>query len=690
MSRAKTEFCGDADYLQRYLQERLSEVEESQVIEHIGSCPTCQNTLERLAASEAVWNRLGEHLSFGTPESHETCEFNERDRWVARLKEYLSPTDDPQMMGRLGPYEVCGLIGSGSTGIVLKALEPRLNRYVAIKVLSPAYSSLGASRKRFEREARAVAAVANEHVVPIFAVDEHRGIPFIVMQYISGGSLHQRLQKEGPLETCEVARIGLQVATGLAAAHAQGIVHRDVKPANVLLEHTVDRAMVTDFGLARVTDEATMTRSGTIAGTPQYMSPEQARGEGVDQRTDLFSLGSLLYAACTGRAPFRAETVYGVINRVCEATPRPIRELNPKIEPWLSDFIERLMAKHPDDRLATAEEVSEILAGELAHLQNPSAVPRPRRDWRMRRATPPARYRTAIILALGACLLLATAWLTAPTWSSALAVLGKGRQAKPAPPAAPAEPQPVASPAPPAVPAASPTPGALPSAPAALRPPVAVPGRTNPPVAAPVPPVARVPSPTATAPGLPPQAPPAPAVVPRAATAPLAPPHAVIQQVSEESFSIDRITTQTVRVALHGFDLSVVGTDDPQVSLTRTVQTTVPPRDDEAAIPMRAATVITSIEDGVLQIHNHPGESHDPPESGHLSLRLPREFLLQLNATGGSAEVRDFTGRCEAHVIDGNVTLSQVNGDVDARTDRGQIVLDGCQGDVELLATNAR
>ena len=408
MAKAKTQFCGDKEYLSRYLQEKLGEDEESSLMEHIGDCEDCQQVLERLAAGEQVWDRLGEHLSLAVDEAEETRELNERERWLVRLKAYLSPTDDPQMMGRLGSYEVCGLIGAGSTGIVLKAFEPRLNRFVAIKILSPAYSSLGASRKRFEREGRAVAAVANDHVVPIFAVDEHRGIPFIVMQYVPGGSLLQRIQKEGPLDTCEVTRIGLQVALGLAAAHAQGIVHRDVKPANVLLEDTIDRAMVTDFGLARVTDEATMTRSGTIAGTPQYMSPEQARGDAVDHRTDLFSLGSLMYAACTARPPFRAETVYGVINRVCETEPRPIQALNPKIEKWLVSFIDRLMAKGAGERFQSAQEVAEILSAELAHLQNPTAVPRPKRPWAQRSPAPATQglglakwVALAIVLCLG-------------------------------------------------------------------------------------------------------------------------------------------------------------------------------------------------------------------------------------------------------------------------------------------------
>ena len=371
--------CADDSRLQQYLNEELSEQEEAELQDHISTCSECQTALERAAASRSMWDGLRDHLTWdsaGVPEVNA-----DRDRSVQNLVEYLAPTDNPTMLGRLGTYEVSGIVGQGSTGIVLKAWEPSLSRFVAIKVLSPGYSSNGAARTRFEREGRAVAAVSHEHVVPIYAVSEFRGLPYIVMQYIPGLSLLQRIEKEGPLDTCEVTRVGLQVANALAAAHAQGIVHRDVKPANVLLENTVERAMVTDFGLARVADEASMTRSGTIAGTPQYMSPEQARGEAVDPRSDLFSLGSLMYAACTARPPFRAETVFGVIHRVCNSEPRPIREINPKIDEWLVSFIERLMSKEAKDRFDSAATVTRLLSDELAYLQSPTTAPKPARDW---------------------------------------------------------------------------------------------------------------------------------------------------------------------------------------------------------------------------------------------------------------------------------------------------------------------
>src|SRR6516162_2388202 len=184
-------------------------------------------------------------------------------------------------------------------GVVLKAFDPSLHRVVAIKVLAPQLATSGVARQRFLREAKAAAAVSHDHLVTIHAVDEANGLPYLVMQYIAGPSLQQRIDKEGALEVAEILRIGMQTAEGLAAAHGHGMVHRDVKPANILLEEGVSRVKLTDFGLARAIDDASLTQSGVVAGTPLYMSPEQAAGEPIDHRSDLFSLGSVLYVLCT-------------------------------------------------------------------------------------------------------------------------------------------------------------------------------------------------------------------------------------------------------------------------------------------------------------------------------------------------------------------------------------------------------
>ena len=203
-------------------------------------------------------------------------------------------------------------------GVVLKAFDEKLQRVVAIKVMAEALAASPAARKRFVREAQAAAAVRSDHIVNIYEVEESGSRPYLVMELISGVSLQERLDAAGPLGVREILRIGLQIAQGLAAAHAQGVVHRDISPANILLENGVERVKITDFGLARVADDATHSASGIVAGTPQYMAPEQVCGEPVDQRSDLFSLGSVLYAMCTGRSPFRAETTVAVLRRVCD------------------------------------------------------------------------------------------------------------------------------------------------------------------------------------------------------------------------------------------------------------------------------------------------------------------------------------------------------------------------------------
>ena len=183
--------------------------------------------------------------------------------------DFLEPTDDSAMLGQLGDYEILEVIGRGGMGIVLKGHQRELNRYVAVKVLAPHLALSAAARKRFAREAQATAAVVNPHVMAIHAVAANAKLPYLVMPFVACESLQQRLDRQGPLDVKDVLRIGLQAASGLAAAHAQGLVHRDVKPANILLETSVDRVMLTDFGLARAVDDATLTRTGIIAGTPQ-------------------------------------------------------------------------------------------------------------------------------------------------------------------------------------------------------------------------------------------------------------------------------------------------------------------------------------------------------------------------------------------------------------------------------------
>ena len=303
------------------------------------------------------------------------------------------------------------VLGRGGFGIVLKAFDPALSRFVAIKVLASELAASAAARNRFAREARAAAAVVHENVVAIHSVDSWNGLPYLVMPYIAGRSLQERVDRDGPLAVKEVLRIGMQTALGLAAAHDQGLVHRDVKPSNILLENGVERVKLSDFGLARAVDDASLTQSGVVAGTPQYMSPEQARGEAVDHRSDLFSLGGVMYFMCAGHPPFRADSTPAVLRRVCDERPRPLREINPDVPDWLAEVVERLHAKEAGERFASAAEVAEVLQHHLADLQRTgtsapllSSPPTPDRK------RPPRRMAAAVSMTSLVLLGLAMIW----------------------------------------------------------------------------------------------------------------------------------------------------------------------------------------------------------------------------------------------------------------------------------------
>ena len=306
------------------------------------------------------------------------------------------------MIGRVGPYEISGLLGRGSTAIVLKGFDRALNRNIAIKVLDPAVAGAATARQRFAREARAMAVISHEQVVPVYGVDEHAGLPYFVMEYVAGGSLERRLKTEGNLDIVSIVRIGLQVAQALTEAHRHGLVHRDIKPANILIDRGTEKVRVADFGLARVANDASCTHSGLIAGTPQYMAPEQVRGETCSAQSDLFSLGGVMYAMCTGHPPFRAESLYGVMQRIVHEPPRGIREQNSLIPAWLEEFVLRLLEKDKAARFASAEECASILQDELANLNNPRFAPEPTRNWCRRGMEPRLKMsRLAVRIACG-------------------------------------------------------------------------------------------------------------------------------------------------------------------------------------------------------------------------------------------------------------------------------------------------
>ncbi len=272
-----------AAILESALTGQLPQDEEQRLHQHLEQCPQCSEALEQMAGGP-TWCREAAAL---LTEDALDADVPTHEHWseIDFTVEHLEPADEPNVLGRLGGYDVLEVIGRGGMGVVLKALDRDLKRLVAIKVLAPHLAQSPLAKKRFAREAQAAAAVVHSNVLAIHQVQPLGRLPFLVMPLVAGESLAERLTAQGTLELKEILRISMQAAAGLAAAHEQGLVHRDVKPANILLEHGIERAVLTDFGLARAADDVTLTRWGIVAGTPQYMSPEQARGEPLDGRS---------------------------------------------------------------------------------------------------------------------------------------------------------------------------------------------------------------------------------------------------------------------------------------------------------------------------------------------------------------------------------------------------------------------
>lgn len=364
MKSVEKESCDDSKLQQLLLVDEDS-CELNDVSIHVDDCPRCQNRLVEFAASADRWSEACNLLS------DVDVATNDAERAEAQKLDFLSAPSHPEMLGRMGRYEIEKVVGSGGMGVVLKGYDGELNRPVAIKVLAPHLAHNGLARQRFAREGRAAAAVVHEHMVPIYGVDTDAELPFLVMHYVAGQSLQSRVDDEGLLPVADILRISIQVAAGLSAAHAQGVIHRDIKPSNILLEQTFDRVLITDFGLARAADDASLTQSGILAGTPHYMSPEQASGDPIDHRSDLFSLGSVLYFMATGRQPFRAERAMAVLTRICNETHLPVWEINPEIPDELCDIIDQLLEKKPRSRFADAAQVQAALSQSLVNIQQP-------------------------------------------------------------------------------------------------------------------------------------------------------------------------------------------------------------------------------------------------------------------------------------------------------------------------------
>ena len=389
--------------LAQLLTDQLDAKAAARVTEHLDRCEECQQRMTKLAAEPNWWREAGQWLENASIDEELAGEWSEDEfgeHQGASPEQSLiesglmRPSTKMDTIGSIGRYDVRRVIGTGGTGIVLQAVDTELDRIIAVKVLAPTFASNGPARRRFSREGQAAAAVVHENVVAIHHVESNGPVPFLVMQYVDGCSLQEQVIRVGPMDATSTLRMVSQLASALDAAHAQGLVHRDVKPANILVGAAGQRFWITDFGLARAVDDASLTRTGFIAGTPHYMSPEQARGETVGPGSDLFGLGSVMYFVLTGRPPFRAERSLAILNRICTEKHRPVREVNPDVPPAVAAIVDRLLEKNTSVRYQSANEVRDECLKLLSHPESIDQSPK-RAELRKK----PRRLRSSFLVA---------------------------------------------------------------------------------------------------------------------------------------------------------------------------------------------------------------------------------------------------------------------------------------------------
>ena len=370
--------CPSCDSLERLLSDKLSEDHTHTVRQHINCCTACRRTLDRLS-DDPVLRRYASRCWPPSSPIRET-ELVRRLEALHQIALPAPPTEEiscrppsqslhflgpPKKDGDLGSfagYRILRELGRGGMGIVLLAYDEQLQRRVALKVLRPERAET-AARARFVREAQAAAGIQHDHVVTLHAVgNPPHGLPYMVIQYVDGPTLRDEIDRSHTLPPKDVARIGCQLASALAAAHRRGLVHRDVKPANIILEATSGRAKLTDFGLVKVmSGPAHSTEEGLTPGTPEYMSPEQVSGATrIDPRSDIYSLGVTLYEALTGQVPFGG-VPHMILQQILRDEPRPPRRLNDKVPRDLETICLQAMAKEPGRRYQVAQQLEDDL-----------------------------------------------------------------------------------------------------------------------------------------------------------------------------------------------------------------------------------------------------------------------------------------------------------------------------------------
>ena len=413
--------CPSAKTLERFLNEELKGPLSEKVARHLASCANCQTQCETLTQamdtpsavvdsvkSERVLDDLINRLidSHGRATGVGTNSANPRIQ-------FAGPADDRAPLGRLGHYAIQELIAEGAQGVLYRAHDEMLHRAVAIKLVHHRLTQSATALERFRREARLIAAVQSDHVIRVFQVGSEPGFPpFLVMEFVAGESLRDRIDRREPISFRQAVQIVRDTALGLQAAHQKGLIHRDVKPSNILLDQSTTRARLTDFGLAvEETELIRMTQEGTILGTPAYMSPEQViRPEATDARSDLYSLAVVFYELLTGEMPFRG-TVRMTLLQVAHEEPRPPRQYNDGIPKDLETICLKAMSKDPASRFPDAskfiDELDRWAAGREI-LSRP--ISRTERFWRWCRRNPVVSALCATVLVLLLTLSTVTTW----------------------------------------------------------------------------------------------------------------------------------------------------------------------------------------------------------------------------------------------------------------------------------------
>ena len=421
---AELRSCPWHDDLQQMVLGKLKGTRAEAIARHLETCPTCLDALRQWIVSDEILKavqagRIGNceptktmYLPIGrirdavstwlVAHDDTSTDHDALPHSLAEFKTVLSPPEAADELGRVADFRVLRLLGIGGMAAVFEAEDLRLKRRVALKVLHPAIAAKPGSVERFLREAQSAAALKHEHVVTIHQVGLHQQTPFLVLELLHGETLEDHLAHAGRLSVPEIIRIGREIAEGLAAAHARGLLHRDIKPANIWLEEPPSpnpaksalrnngpvgsvasppiepdriphvelrsgRVKILDFGLAKLwSADAEISQAGMVIGTPRYMAPEQVAGEAVDPRTDLFSLGCVLYRMATGRAPFGGSDLLSVLRALACEEPLPVRTLNPEVPAALSELISQLISKSPNQRPPSAQVVVHRLQA-IAH-----------------------------------------------------------------------------------------------------------------------------------------------------------------------------------------------------------------------------------------------------------------------------------------------------------------------------------